>query len=799
MAFFAIRPRMSLLIRQNYTISGQVQGVGFRPFVYRLAKRLNLTGFVRNTTEGVFLEIQGEPAGLVAFAMALRTELPPLAEITDMQVADLAARLEEREFFIADSEAAPAHGVLVSPDVAICADCVRDIFNYSERRFNYPFTNCTNCGPRYTITRKLPYDRAETSLSCFPLCPDCAAEYDNPDDRRFHAQPTACPACGPKVGFYDASGTLLSEGEAAVQEAGAALAKGKIVAIKGLGGFHLACDAVNTEAIIKLRDRKNRPHKPLALMVPDLSTARAIAELSPVEAEILSSPEAPIVLCAERDKFFPPKNLAPENRELGIMLPYTPLHHLLMAEFRNIIPSPSVLVMTSGNPPGEPICAGNREALAKLSGYADFFLLHNRDILARVDDSVVRVLPEDDASTGKYNLQFLRRARGFVPRPIKLKGLPAQGAPLLAVGAELKNTFCLCRGDEAFVSQHVGDLNCLENQVFFEEAKTHLARLLDFTPELVIHDLHPDYLSTRLALESGLPSHGVQHHAAHIFAVAAEHGVTGEILGLALDGAGLGDDGTIWGGELLLIDNRPGAKIKDSSQESNNYCRLGHLSLMPLPGGDAAARTPWRMAQGLLSRIGVSEISPEYCHWVRNEAGQEASTLLGQMLCGGVNVPETSSCGRLFDAVAGILGFPGTMSFEGQAAAWLEQLQDSGECGAYVCLVNSTEERLLINVPELFAQVWEDARRGVAPGVISRRFHMGLMQGLADIAAEAARARGVNLVALSGGVMQNRTLAVFLPQLLRERGLTPLMHKEVPSNDGGISLGQAAWARAKGF
>ena len=795
---------MSLLIRQSYVISGQVQGVGFRPFVYRLAQRLNLTGFVRNTAAGVNLEVQGEPAGLVAFVMALRSELPPLARIADMHVADVPARPDEREFVIAGSEGASAAGVLVSPDVAMCSDCGRDIANSGDRRYNYPFTNCTNCGPRYTITRSLPYDRPATSLACFPLCPDCAAEYENPEDRRFHAQPTACPACGPEIGFYDAAGELLHEGEEAMRQAGQALARGKIVAVKGLGGFHLACDAGNSEAVLRLRERKNRPHKPLALMVPDLSTARAVVELNEAEAALLSGTEAPVLLCPKRSRFILSPYLAPDCPELGVMLPYTPLHQLLLNAFREIIPAPSVLVMTSGNPSGEPVCKGNREALEKLSGYADFFLLHNRDILARVDDSVLRVLPADETG-GQPQIQFLRRARGFVPRPVKLRGLPEGGAPLLAVGAELKNTFCLCRGSEAFVSQHVGDLNCLENQVFFEEAKEHLSRLLDFAPEIAVHDLHPDYLSTRLALDSGLPCHGVQHHAAHIFGVAAEHGHTGRLLGLALDGAGLGDDGTVWGGELLLIDNRPDADLSDcGAKNNNNYCRLGHLSHMPLPGGDAAALAPWRMAQGLLSLVGVEDLLPEHCHWVKNETGQADAELLGQMLRQNANVGRTSSCGRLFDAVAGLLGFPAAMSFEGQAAAWLEQLQTLEERGAYACSVQMgtgrlETGRLLLDVPGLFVQVWEDARGGIPAGIIARRFHLGLAAGLAELAARAAQELNIQTVALSGGVLQNRTMAAALSGLLRARGLAPLMHKDVPCNDGGISLGQAAWARARGF
>ncbi len=789
---------MNNFIRQSYLISGQVQGVGFRPFVYRLAERLGLTGFVRNTAAGVNLEVQGEPAALVAFVMALRTELPPLAQIADMRVSDIPAQPEESQFIIADSESAPATGVLVSPDVAMCGDCGRDIANSTDRRYNYPFANCTNCGPRYTITHSLPYDRPFTSLACFPLCPDCAKEYEHPEDRRFHAQPTACPACGPSLEFYDATGNLLYQSEEALRQAGAALARGKIVAVKGLGGFHLACDAGNSEAVLRLRERKNRPHKPLALMVPDLSTARAIVDLGEAETALLSGPEAPVVLCPKRSRFVLSPYLAPDCSELGIMLPYTPLHQLLLNEFRAIIPSPSVLVMTSGNPSGEPICKGNREALAKLAGYADFFLLHNRDILARVDDSVLRVLPAEEAGTAPQ-LQFLRRARGFVPRPIKLRGLPEQGAPLLAVGAELKNTFCLCRGGEAFVSQHVGDLTCLENQVFFEEAREHLSRLLDFKPELVIHDLHPDYLSTRLAQESGLPCHGVQHHAAHIFGVAAEHGFTGRLLGLALDGTGLGEDKTTWGGELLLIDNRPGADLSDCGAENNNYCRLGHLSLMPLPGGDAAALAPWRMAQGLLSLMGVHELLPEHCQWVKSEAGQAEADLLGQMLRQNANIGQTSSCGRLFDAVAGLLGFPASMTFEGQAAAWLEQLQTLEERGNYACSVRQEQERLLLDIPHLFAQIWVDVRCGIPAGIIARRFHLGLAQGLADLAAQAARGLNIQAVALSGGVMQNRTLATTLPALLRERGLTALMHKDVPCNDGGISLGQAAWARARGL
>lgn len=606
--------------------AGQVQGVGFRPFIYRLAVEGGLSGSVGNTSDGVRIEVQGPPEQVDAFAVRLRRELPPLARLTRLEITELPPVDGEAEFVIVASHGHAGHSVLVSPDVGICEDCLRDMHTPGNPRFGYAFTNCTNCGPRYTITRSIPYDRATTSMACFPFCPRCEAEYRDPLDRRFHAQPVACPQCGPRLWLVDnpllppggtlppdsapanwpGPETLPSEASMrdAVARAAALLREGHLLALKGLGGFQLACDARSARSVALLRLRKRRPHKPLALMVPDLATARELCDLAPEHEALLLCPEKPIVLCPARKGCLPPA-IAPDTAGIGLMLPYTPLHAVLFDELVRLTatagePAP-VLVMTSANASGEPICLGNREALRRLAHLADAWLLHDRDILVRVDDSVagVRPLPADGEKPAAAPF-FYRRARGYVPRPVMLPEAWGTDLPcVLGAGGELKATLCLTRGNEAFVSQHVGDLENAPTFGFYEEVARHLQDLLEVRPAAVVCDLHPDFLSTRhateLARREGLPLWHLQHHAAHAASVLTEHGHTGPALALTLDGTGLGTDKSIWGGELLFME-----------LDAPRWQRLGRLAPFRLPGGEAAIREPWRIALGLALQSGLA-------------------------------------------------------------------------------------------------------------------------------------------------------------------------------------------------
>ncbi len=772
--------------RYGYTIGGQVQGVGFRPFVYRTATGLGLSGHVGNTSEGVRIEVQGEDTALAAFAQALERDLPPLARITALRREPMEPRNTDSGFSIVSSEGRHGHAVLVSPDVATCKNCLADLRDPENRRYRYPFTNCTDCGPRYTITHSIPYDRATTSMSCFPLCPECAAEYHNPLDRRFHAQPNACPACGPRVWLARAPETAptaaLAAGWEAIGQAAAALHAGELLAAKGLGGFHLICDAANPEAIAKLRERKSRPHKALAIMVPDLETARRIAHVSEAEAAALSSPECPIVVLDSRGIL--PGSIAPDVQNIGVMLPYTPLHHLLLEAFAGLSPLPA-LVMTSGNAGGEPIALGNREAVSRLRHIADLFLLHNRDILIRADDSVVRAEPETGSAPG---LHFFRRARGFVPRPLPLPQRP--GACILATGAELKSTLCLTRGKEAFVSQHVGDLKNLETYAFFQDMATHLSGLLEVAPEAVVCDLHPDYLSTAYALESGLPVLRLQHHFAHLYSVLAENGHDGPALGLALDGTGYGTDGTVWGGELLFVDPKAAAPERWGG-------RIGRLAPFPLPGGEASIREPWRIAAGFMGLPALAEQRRAFAgnmeQWLDVHGKGPLLDAILEMVHRRA-APMTSSCGRLFDAAAALFGLCPSVSYEGQAAIRLEAAQDLGGTVAAPCALTARDGLLELDTAGFFLHLLELRKRGIPVPELARRFHLGLIEGLADLALAGARRCGLRTVGLSGGVLHNRTIALLLPEALRQRGLAPLMHRDLPPGDGGLSYGQAAWA-----
>jgi len=767
---------MQTIERDRHVVVGRVQGVGFRPFIFRLAHRYGLFGFVLNAPEGVVIEVQGIRFDLDRFASDLLNTLPPLAMIVENSRAPVPTVEGDAAFVIRESSAGLGHHVLVSPDVATCPDCLTDMADPANRRHRYPFTNCTNCGPRYTITASLPYDRHATTMACFPLCPECKAEYEDPLDRRFHAQPNACPACGPTVWFTNSSGGKKADGPRAMELAAKALIDGKILAIKGLGGFHLAVDACNHAAVAELRRRKMRPAKPLAVMCPDIETLSLLADIGDEEADVLSGLERPIVLVRlKKDSPLSP-DVSPDTDHLGAMLPYTPLHHVLLAAIRELSPAPPVLVMTSGNLSSEPISLGNREAIARLSHVADFFLLHNRDILVRTDDSVVRFLRPDNE---KPALQFLRRARGFTPSPIFL---PAKGPSVLGVGPELKNTVCITKGDQAFLSQHIGDMQNLETAEFHEEVISHLGRILQVTPELVVADKHPDYLSTRYALEeSGLPVVRLQHHFAHILAVMAGKRLMEPVIGLAMDGSGYGDDGTIWGGEFLYVD-----------PAGPSLVRAGHLSPVRLPGGEAAIRQPWRMAMSYLLALRRDPLA-EGWPWLKGR--EQAAGLVLTMVEKGLNSPVTTSCGRLFDAVSALTGICPEISYEGQAAIRLEYSQDPSLQTGYACGFQDFASLTVLDSLSLFGQAADDALQGRPVREVSRLFHLGLAQGLSETALTLCERFGTRHVALSGGVFLNKTLSTLLPGMLRSFGLVVHTHEFEPPGDGCISLGQAFYGQ----
>lgn len=763
-------------------ITGIVQGVGFRPFVYALATRLGLNGWVRNTSAGVDIEVDGARPQLDAFIAALRAEAPPLSHIDSLE-AHFGPSSGFNTFEIVHSQAVEAAFIPISPDVCICPDCLGELFDPADRRYRYPFINCTNCGPRFTIIQDIPYDRPNTTMAPFAMCPDCAAEYGNPLDRRFHAQPVACPVCGPQV-WLERSGdsTPLSQGDSAIRQARQWLLEGKIVAVKGLGGFHLACDATNPTAVETLRQRKLRVGKPFALMLPDLVTVARHCRLNPAEAALLESRQRPVVIL-ERLPGSPVAEAAtPGQHTLGVMLPYTPLHYLLFADPDQ---SPLVydlppLVMTSGNLSEEPIATDNAAARQRLSTLADAFLMHNRDIHTRCDDSVVRSHP---ASGQIYPL---RRARGYAPDPLRL---PLELPQILATGAELKNTFCLTRERYAFLSHHIGDLENYETLQSFEGGIRHFERLFRIHPERIAYDLHPDYLATRYALQracdENLPTVGVQHHHAHIAAGMADNGLDGSspVIGVALDGTGYGPDGAIWGGEFMVADYI-------------GYQRLAHLAYIRLPGGDRAVREPWRVALAWLAQVGIewtANLPPvQFAHLSVSNAPDPLPVVQHQ-LSSGLNAPLTSSMGRLFDAVAAIAGIRQTVTYEAQAAIELEALADPAETGYYPLQLSS---ELLDPAPLLHALV-ADLRAGIDLPIISARFHNGIAEAVRQVCHQLRTGTGLNQVVLSGGVWQNMFLLQQATTRLQQDGFTVLVHHHVPANDGGLALGQALIAAAQ--
>jgi hydrogenase maturation protein HypF len=796
-------------IRTAVRVEGIVQGVGFRPFVYSLATSLGLSGLVGNDTDGVFAEVEGDPAAVQQFLVLLEQQAPPLARIERVTIKDL--RLTgSAAFVIAPSataadpassagpgQAGQAARTLISADTSTCGDCLAELADPGDRRFGYPFINCTNCGPRFTIIRDVPYDRALTTMSAFDMCALCAAEYHDPADRRFHAQPVCCHACGPRLTLLNAAGTVLSGQEEPGQEAGAGafapepgagaiaaaaamLRAGRVLAVKGVGGYHLAVDASNESAAAALRERKHREDKPFAVMVADVAAARRLCEVDDVAAALLTSARRPIVLlprpAVPAGTGSPAagspvaSSVAPGNRQLGIMLPYTPLHHLLLRELA------APIVLTSGNVSDEPIAYRDADALERLAGIADAFLAHDRAIHIRTDDSVVRSFRGHES--------VLRRSRGYVPEPLPVPVTFTR--PVLACGAELKSTFCLGTRRHAFLSHHIGDLENAETLRSFTEGIEHFRRLFDIEPQVVAHDLHPEYLSTKYAHDlaelggADVELVGVQHHHAHIASCLADNGEQGPVIGVAFDGTGYGTDGTIWGGEFLVADLA-------------GFDRAGYLEPVPMPGGAAAVRQPWRMAATYLAAAYPAGTPPGLAVMARNTSSWSAVLTIAQR---GINSPLTSSAGRLFDAVAAVLGVRDAITYEGQAAIELEQLADVTERGGYRVAV-SDGPALRVAGADLVRAAADDLVAGVTPPVIAARFHNGIAGAIEQVCAALRDRHGLDTVALSGGVFQNLLLTDRVVSQLVGRGFRVLVHRRVPCNDGGISFGQTVVAAAR--
>lgn len=774
--------------RYHLLIKGIVQGVGFRPFVYNLARSMKLNGWVNNTSEGVHIEIETDRKGLDAFLERLQSEKPPRAEIVSIDVKELEP-VGFSDFQIRESERKEGEFVLISPDIATCQDCLNELLDPKDRRFRYPFINCTNCGPRFTIIEDIPYDRPKTTMKKFTMCPACQAEYDDPSNRRFHAQPNACAVCGPHLMFVaskevfdeirlspaaslsslepekladfelpSSKDLYMVENEEALQAAEKLLLKGKIVALKGLGGFHLACDATSDSAVKELRERKRRPSKPFAIMVVDVNAAGELVELTEQEVEALTSPQAPIVLCRKKENTDISHWVAPELKEHGVMLPSTPVHHLLLRD----VSKP--LIMTSGNLSEEPIASGNSEALERLSGIADGFLLHNRDIYSKYDDSVLKFVDG-------YRM-MIRRARSFAPYPLPF---PFKDAPsILAAGPELKCTFCLTRENYAFVSQHLGDLEDELTLAHYERTIELYKRLFRITPEVFACDMHPDYLATRYAEENHgeLPLYRIQHHHAHIASVLAEHGRNEPVIGFAFDGTGYGTDGTVWGGEVLIADLR-------------EFRRAAHLRQFYLPGGESAIKKPCRTAVSVLMSL-FDDIP------VPVDVDDNELVLLKNMVKTGFRSPLTSSMGRLFDAVAAIVGIGSEATYEGELAIKLEAASAYLEDWYSFELIEGNP--MIIDYKKVIEELIHDLQKNTDIRIIGGRFHAGLAKMMIEIAEIIRDREKINTVAFSGGVFQNSLLTRHILELFPQKGFEVLLHRELPPNDGCISYGQAAVA-----
>ncbi len=774
-----------MIIRRKCVVVGQVQGVGFRPFVYTLAISLDLTGSVSNTREGVFIEIQGSENNIEKFKTRLFDELPPLAEILSYKEEECPLVDDEKEFQIVITDShGKGHSVRISPDVAHCEACKNEMLDKENKRYLYPFINCTHCGPRFSITHSMPYDRVTTSMSCFPLCEKCKEEYTNPLDRRFHAQPTACHICGVKIwteeGFenFDAIKITLQK-----------LHEGKILAIKGLGGFHLACDAMNIKAIENLRERKNRPSKAFAIMVKNIDKARDIAYIDEIEEELLTSRQRPIVICKRKENILP-DILSPDTKTIGIMLPSTPLHELFFNAEHFDEKNFEALVMTSGNPAGEPICLKNREARDKLADFVDGFLFHNRDILVRVDDSVLFAKPQHIRIDEKDSFVSIRRARGYVPTPVSLpidfEKPCSKKQNILAFGADLKNTCCITRTNEekieAIVGQHVGDMASIKNQDFLLETIEHLTKIYDVEPKVVVADAHPNAYSHLLAEEyasaRNLPCITLQHHAAHAFALLADNSYANPCIVIVLDGTGYGLDNTMWGGELLYIDPQKG-----------EWKRVGHFSKVFQPANDRAVENPWYMTQSYLQSIGLS-------YFIESVDKDEQGIIYE--LCEKNMGIQTSSCGRLFDAVGVLLACNPIISYEGQVAMQLEAKQDENfnEFDMIDSYLDDNNILIFDNL-KLFKNCVERKMNKQSDSEIARYFHLSLAHSLVDWARKACEIYGVNSVGMTGGVFLNKTLIREVSQELTNISIKPLLHKNFSPSDASLSLGQAFYGSLK--
>jgi len=751
--------------RVRYLFSGVVQGVGFRPFIYRLAVKNSLRGFVQNRPDGVLVEVQGSAAAIDSFLVGVRQELPPLADVTNISSKDIAIQLDDN-FRIIESERRGDGDVHISPDIAICRDCLKELFDPLDRRYRFPFINCTNCGPRLTIIKAIPYDRINTSMACFPLCPQCQAEYENPADRRFHAEPNACPLCGPKIQLLDETGNKVNTDEP-IKMAIGLLKEGKILAIKGLGGFHLSVDAGSDEAVKRLRSRKFREEKPMAIMVRNLENVKRFANVNEEEEKLLSSPQRPIVLLKKKKGTTISEQVAPGVPNLGVMLPYTPLHYLLLEK------DFAALVMTSANQIDEPICISNREAVTRLKEIADYFLIHNRDILVRCDDSIVMF------AGGKQ--QLLRRSRGFVPKPIVLRD---SFPDVLALGPQLKATQCIVKGNFAFLSPHIGDMETPQARDFFQESLTLMKKITESNPEVIACDYHPAYYSTKVAEElTGVKVVRVQHHHAHIVSCMAENKISGDVIGLAMDGTGYGLDGNAWGGEFLVVNE-------------TEFKRLGHLQYFVLPGGEKAIHEPWRIAASLLA-LAYGQSWPDMAAQLGILPPGLDSKVLDKIIKNKINSPMTSGLGRLFDGVAAIIGLRKTVSFEGQAAMELEGLsdQEAGDSFPFAILADG-ENCFILDISSTIRAIVNNLLAGKSKKEISSSFHRTLAVAFAAMCERIREKTGIDRVCLSGGCFQNKILLKGSITQLESADFVVYHHKQVPTNDGGIALGQAVIAGA---
>ncbi|MGA3208968.1 MAG: carbamoyltransferase HypF [Syntrophales bacterium] len=751
--------------RVRYLFSGVVQGVGFRPFIFRMATRHSLSGFVQNRPEGVAVEVEGAVDAIHSFLVSVNEELPPLADVSGISSEEVEIK-NDKTFRIIESEARGPGKVYIAPDIATCDDCLKELFDPADRRFRYPFINCTNCGPRLTIIKDIPYDRINTSMSCFPMCPLCQREYENPADRRFHAEPNACPACGPSLKLLDGQGNQLSDRDP-LRKAIEFLLSGYVVAIKGLGGFHLAVDATNDEAIRRLRSRKFREEKPLAVMVRDVETAARISMISKEEENILLSSQRPIVLAKKRVGDAISDAVAPGVSDFGIMLPYTPLHHMLLEQHFH------ALVMTSANQVDEPICIENREAIKRLDGIADYFLIHNRDILVRCDDSIATV------SCGERRI--IRRSRGFAPIPITLaKSYP----PILALGPQMKTTLCILKGNLAFLSPHIGDMETPEARDFYQESLGLMQKIAECEPGIVACDLHPAYYTTIIA--EGLTASRVirvQHHHAHIVSSMAENGIEGDVIGIAMDGTGYGTDGTVWGGEFLIA-------------SESNFTRIGHVTNYLLPGGEKAIREPWRIAVSLLKQA-YGDNWPEIAESLDIVPERSFYETMDRIMTQRFNSPLTSSLGRLFDGVAAILGLRRKVTFEGQAAMELEALA-KGKTGSILQYnIEEADDVIHLDFSPMIRGIVAELRAGRSIEDLAFSFHLTLQAAFCKMARTICDKTGLNRVVLSGGCFQNRILTEGTIAELEKAGFDVFFHSAIPANDGCISLGQAVCAGAQ--